>query len=173
VGDHAIAQLSDIHLRPDDTLGGLAHPRRNLIRAVELVAGAERRPDVVLLSGDVTDGGDEASYADLRAIVDHAFARTDAFVVYLPGNHDDRETFRRVLLDQEGDASPINQVLWHDGLRVIALDTTVPGEDGGMLADESVHFLESALDGRAPTVRCSPFTTHQFRRRSARSPASH
>ena len=66
-------------------------------------------------------------------------------VVYLPGNHDERSAFRRHLLDQDADSSPINQIHWIDGLRVVSLDSVVVGEEFGELDDETLSFLADAI----------------------------
>ena len=76
-------------------------------------------------------------------------AAAAADVIYLPGNHDDRAAFRRHLLDGTGDG-PINQVRWRNGLRIIALDSVIPGQDGGELGEESLSFLRAELTTPAP-----------------------
>ena len=47
------------------------------------------------------------------------------------GNHDDRATFRARLLDQEPSTGTVDRVHEVDGLRIITLDSTVPGEHHG------------------------------------------
>lgn len=122
-------------------------PRDNLVRGLGELAAAGLRPDVFLLTGDLTDTGDGACYDDLAAILAEAAAGCGASVIYLPGNHDDRAAFRRHLL---GDAvaapgAPLNQTHWRDGLRVIALDSTIPGEDGGRLDEATLGYLRAEL----------------------------
>jgi 3',5'-cyclic AMP phosphodiesterase CpdA len=155
-GKYVIVQISDIHLTtdgvlddPDGVLPDGIRPHDNLDRALEFVA-AEIQPDLYLLTGDLADGGDESCYRDLRDAIDAACSTSATTVTYLPGNHDRRAQFRRSLLDQEGTDGPINQVSWVGGLRVIALDSTVPGEGWGELSDESFDFLDDALSTSAP-----------------------
>jgi 3',5'-cyclic AMP phosphodiesterase CpdA len=73
-----------------------------------------------------------------------------ARVVWLPGNHDDRRAIRLHLLGEEPSDGPIDQVIWLDGLRVMALDTTVPGMDHGALSERQLAWLEQELATPAP-----------------------
>ena len=86
-----------------------------------------------------------------RSACANAANPSGASVIYLPGNHDDRGAFRRHLLGGSGSgSSPVNQTHWRDGLRIIALDSTVPGEDYGNLDDQSLGYLRSELARTAP-----------------------
>jgi 3',5'-cyclic AMP phosphodiesterase CpdA len=142
-------QISDVHLTTRESLPPGVQPRDNLLQGLRLLEAAGIRPDVVLLTGDLADRGEGACYDDLRGIVADTTSRSGASVIYVPGNHDDRETFRRHLIGAAGDG-PINQTHWHDGLRIIALDSTVPGEDHGVLDDQTLGYLTSELETPAP-----------------------
>jgi len=131
------------------TLPPGVRPRDNLVRTLGVLESSGLRPDVILLTGDLTNAGDAACYDDLRALVAAAAFASDATVIYLPGNHDDRAAFRRHLLDRDGDA-PVNQTHWRDGLRVIALDSVVPGHDHGVLDADALGYLRAELATPAP-----------------------
>lgn len=146
-GSYRLVQISDVHLTAAGTVGPGARPRDNLLRALDAVRAAGPEPDVFLLTGDLTDRGEGACYDDLAAIMKQAAGAAD--VVYLPGNHDDRATFRRHLLGSAGDR-PVNQVLWRGGLRIVTLDSVIPGQDGGELGGESLSFLRAVLAAPAP-----------------------
>jgi 3',5'-cyclic AMP phosphodiesterase CpdA len=146
---YLLVQISDIHLTTNGTLPPGVRPRDNLVRALGVLESSGMRPDVILLTGDLANSGDAACYDDLRALVAGSAKPSHATVVYLPGNHDDRPAFRRHLLDLDGDA-PVNQAHWHDGLRVIALDSIVPGHDHGALPDEALDYLRAELATPAP-----------------------
>lgn len=159
VRSYLLVQLSDIHL----TVSGIgphgARTRDNLLAALREAAAAGLRPDVFLLTGDLADAGEGPCYDDLAAILADAATASGASVVYLPGNHDDRAAFRRLLGDGAAagaggppvnQSAPVNQTHWRDGLRIIALDSTIPGEDGGALDDETLRYLRSELATPAP-----------------------
>lgn len=158
MGSHLLVQISDVHLTVSGMLWPGVRPRDNLVRGLERLESVGLRPGVFLLTGDLADAGDAACYDDLAAILGAAARRAGAGVVFLPGNHDDRAAFRRHLLGgaaggpasaSDGDG-PVNQTHWRDGLRVIALDSTVPGESGGDLADETLSYLRAELATPAP-----------------------
>ncbi len=145
MGHHLILQISDLHLTTSGSLPPGVRPRDNLMAGLELLADAGLRPDIYLLTGDLADAGDPECYQDLATIIDETARASSAMVVYVPGNHDLRPAFRRHLLGSEGGDRAINQVVWHDGLRLIALDSVIPNDDSGSLTDETLEFLRSAL----------------------------
>ena len=61
------------------------------------------------------------------------------------GNHDERGPFREGLLDEEPSDEPVHRVLHVGGLRVIALDTSVPGFHHGELDATSLAWLDEVL----------------------------
>jgi Icc protein len=148
VGSYLLVQLSDIHLTTSGIGPHGARTRDNLLAALRVAAAAGLRPDVFLLTGDLADAGEGPCYDDLAAILTDA-ARApgapEASVVYLPGNHDDRDEFRRLVSGDGGPGAPVNQTHWRDGLRIIALDSTIPGEDGGALDGQTLRYLRSEL----------------------------
>ena len=108
------AQLSDTHLD-----GGRS--RADRVRAVMASLAGGRAPlDVVLVTGDVADHGLPGEYEQARSLLTGPWP-----VLICPGNHDDRATFRRVLLGGEGDL-PINQVHRMTGAVFVLCDSTIP-----------------------------------------------
>lgn len=155
MGSYLLVQMSDIHLAGSGVGPHGVRTRDNLLRALRQVEAAGLKPDVFLLTGDLADAGEGPCYDDLAAILAGAAGVNRASVVYLPGNHDDRDAFRRHLLDDGVDGParpgvPVNQTHWRNGLRIIALDSTIPGEDGGALDDETLSYLRSELASPAP-----------------------
>lgn len=146
---HLLLQISDIHLSSREVLPPGVRPLDILLAGLAHIDDAGIRPDLYVLTGDLADAGESSCYEQLAEI----FATSPEPgrpVVYLPGNHDERGAFRRHLLGQAGQIGPIDQVRWHGGLRVVALDSTVPGEDFGSLAAESLDFLRAELATPAP-----------------------
>ena len=138
--DHSlrILHMSDTHLFGDDTLhygvvDTTAALRRVLDRAAEL-----DDVDVVVLSGDLSDDGSPASYRLLRELVDPWAAARSATVVYAMGNHDLRDGFEEVLGERRGVATV-------RGVRLIHLDSSVPGYGYGELDAASLQWLRGEL----------------------------
>jgi 3',5'-cyclic-AMP phosphodiesterase len=150
VAGHLLVQISDIHLTPDGDLPPGVRPRDNLLRSLEVLSASGIQPDVFMLTGDLADTGAGACYEDLAQIFATSAAEAGASVIFLPGNHDDRAEFRRHLLGTEALTTPINQVHWRGGLRIITLDSSIPGQAHGELDAETLAFLRSELATAAP-----------------------
>ncbi|MFI8594573.1 phosphodiesterase [Microbacterium sp. NPDC078428] len=149
---HRLVHLSDTHLRADgDRLYGTIDAGDRLARALAQLEASDARPDALIFTGDLADYGQAAAYDDLRAIVEPVAARLEAPVIWAMGNHDDRATFRARLSDDGAAATaPVDTVHEIDGLRVIVLDTTVPGHHHGELRDEQLEWLALELVVPAP-----------------------
>jgi Icc protein len=142
-----IAQLTDLHLRP---LGLPAYrvSETNMMteRAFDMVAALQPRPDVVLITGDMTDCGLESEYQLLRSLL----ARLPMPVFMIPGNHDRRDNLKKVFADWPtivADPDFIQFVVDDFPVRLIGLDTVIAGDSGGMLCDRRLDFLDAALNG--------------------------
>lgn len=99
--------------------------------------------DVVAITGDLVHEGTENDYQEFKALLG-ASIPDDVAVICCIGNHDDRETFRRVF--QPGaEAGPVHARLDLNGYRIIALDSTIPGSHHGELGDAEARWLESQL----------------------------
>jgi Icc protein len=145
---HHLLHLSDTHLRAgDDPLYGSIDSSARLGRALAQIAESGSTPDAIIFTGDLADHGEPEAYETLRALVDPWAARLGAPVIWVMGNHDDRASFRAGLLaDNAPDASaPVDSVYDIDGLRVIALDTSVPGHHHGEITDAQLEWLEVEL----------------------------
>jgi 3',5'-cyclic-AMP phosphodiesterase len=151
VSSYLLVQISDIHLTASGALLPGVNPRDNLVRALGLLDTTGIRPDVFLLTGDLADTGEGPCYDDLAGLLAEAASRSGASVIYVPGNHDKRGTFDRHLLSGSGDGDgPINQTHWRDGLRIIALDSTIPGQSHGSLDDQTLDYLRTEIKTAAP-----------------------
>lgn len=74
-----ILHLSDIHFGP---------PHRPDVAAGVVALAAERRPDLVVISGDLTIRAKAAEFAKARDFVDRIEAASGAATLTVPGNHD-------------------------------------------------------------------------------------
>jgi 3',5'-cyclic AMP phosphodiesterase CpdA len=63
----------------------------------------------------------------------------------LPGNHDDRSALRRCFGLQGAAGEPVQYVVDLDGLRILMLDSTIPGEDAGAFDEPRLDWLEARL----------------------------
>lgn len=154
-GAHAPAlrtllHLSDTHLLDGAALGGRYDTVGNLERTVERVRAMEPRPDAIVVTGDLTDLGEPAAYRELRGMLEPLAEEIGAALIWVAGNHDERPAMREHLLDEPGSQVPITAVHDLGGLRVIALDSTVPGWHHGELDPEQLAWLRAELVEPAP-----------------------
>jgi Icc protein len=149
--DHFLLHLSDTHLlasdgRLYDRVDAEAHLRQLL---AELEA-SEGRPEAIVFTGDLADRGEPGAYERLRELVEPVARRIGARVIWVMGNHDDREAFRAGLLGEQPSSRPVDRVYDINGLRVITLDSTVPGAHWGEVTSQQLDWLAEELSVRSP-----------------------
>ncbi|MBZ4485785.1 phosphodiesterase [Microbacterium sp. cx-55] len=155
-GEHPAAErvllhLSDTHLRaPGPLLFDRVDGERRLQRALDGIEASGVTPDGIVFTGDLVDLGEADAYTALRELVEPFAARLGAPVFWVMGNHDDRGAFRERLLDAPAEGTPIDRVDELDGLRLITLDTSVPGHHHGELRPEQLEWLSGVLASPAP-----------------------
>lgn len=145
-----IAQITDLHMRPDETpMSGVLKTRPYITAAVDALL--RLAPDLVVVTGDLTDVGSETEYRMLREELD----RLPMAVRLVPGNHDRRENLRAVF-EHHHYLPPTGLLHWvEDGfaVRVIGLDDVVPGSEYGFLDADSLQWLDETLaQSDKPTI---------------------
>lgn len=151
-----IAQLTDIHIgfAPGEEPEELNHSR---FRAtLERLCEGPNRPDMLVLTGDITDGGDVAS-----------FERTAAMLADVPfpvwpivGNHDTRESLLHAFPQvRPAEGGFLHYVVERHGLRIVLLDTIEPGRHGGAFCEARRAWLTARLD-EAPDTPTLIFMHH-------------
>jgi Icc protein len=142
----SLVQLSDPHIGADWAEGD---PTSRLAAAVDAVL-AVGRPDAVLVSGDLADHGSDAEYEVVRELL----APLRAQVHVVAGNHDDRAVLRRHFDLPGTDGEPVQYSTDLGPLRLVVIDTTIPGEDPGALDSDRLEWLDAELAAAqdAPTI---------------------
>lgn len=148
-----IGQLSDLHVRPQGVLyQGAVDSNQALNDAIDHVLGIDRRPDLVLVTGDIADEGRPEEYAVARALL----ARLPMPYLVIPGNHDHRENFRSAFADHAylPKTGPLHYCVDHYPVRFIGLDSCVPGLHHGHVDEQGLAWLGETLDSNPtqPTV---------------------
>jgi 3',5'-cyclic AMP phosphodiesterase CpdA len=147
-GGMLVAQISDCHIMdPDEPFADRVDSAAGLRRAVATVASLEVAPDLVVLTGDLVNDGTSSQYDHLVELL----GGLRSPILPLPGNHDDRQELRARfpdVLPGGGPDDPIDFVHDIGELRIVALDTTIPGRHDGVLTDAQVEWLDAQLSAR-------------------------
>jgi Icc protein len=147
----SILHLSDTHLLAGDRrLGGAYDSTGGVVAALDAAVRTGIRPDAIVLTGDLTDLGEPDAYRRLRDLVEPVAAQLGAPIVWVAGNHDERPAMREGLFDSPGSEDPLTSVHDLDGLRLVALDSTVPGWHHGDIDAAQLDWLAGVLGEPAP-----------------------
>lgn len=150
-----IAQISDTHMLPPGQIAyGIFDTAEMLASAVVALNAA--KPDVVIHTGDFAHHGAPEAYALAREIL----AGLEAPYYAIPGNHDMRANMRTAFKDAAWMPTPdqpdafIHFVVDEGPVRILALDSMIPGATEGELCAERLAWLEARLDEERdrPTV---------------------
>lgn len=154
-----IAQISDPHITsPGETGFHGGDAVAAVDRCVDRLLSLPRQPDAVLGTGDLTADGEPAEYAALRERLD----RLPMPVYLVPGNHDRRGPLREAFAHHgywpaEGDF--LHYAVDAHPLRLIGLDTVIPGATGGLMCAARIDWLDRCL-GAAPDRPTLVFMHH-------------
>jgi Icc protein len=149
--NHFLLHISDTHLLAGGgRLYGRVPSEQHLHRLFDEFEASGARPDAIVFTGDLADRGEPDAYRRLRAIVEPVADDLGAKLVWVMGNHDERRAFRAGLLDEPASDDPVDAVVDLDGLRIVTLDTTVPGHHHGAVSDEQLAWLRGVLSTPAP-----------------------
>ena len=144
-----IVQLTDLHIREP---GQLAYGRINtapyLERSIQAVRSLRQRPDALVITGDLTDFGRPTEYAHLRALL----SELEQPYFLLPGNHDDRTNLRAAFPEHDylGTTGFVQYGVDIGAVHLVGLDTSEPGQSGGVLCAERLAWLDQHLAGQDP-----------------------
>ena len=143
---HVVAHLSDLHLLAGDARQyGAINTVERFTRALDRLSRLDPPPRALVFTGDLADRGEPEAYATLRSLVEKAAGDLGAEIVWCMGNHDDRAAFAAGLYDAEPTDAPQDRLYDVDGLRIVALDTSVPGWHHGELTDDQLSWLIDVL----------------------------
>lgn len=146
-----IVHISDTHLLAGNRpLGGAYDTATGLAATLDAVRRTGIRPDAIVFTGDLTDLGEPEAYRALRDTVEPFAADLGAPVVWVAGNHDERPAMRAALLDAAPSEQPLTGVWDLGGLRLVALDSSVPGWHHGDLDAAQLAWLGEVLAEPAP-----------------------
>lgn len=148
-----IVHFTDLHVLKNPPSGETAirDNVERLQRTIDAICQLRPRPDVALITGDLSHDGDVRDYEFCRSIL----ARLPCPYFMVPGNHDNRAIMRAVFPIEcerfdsrfyqfECDAFP---------LRIVGIDTLTEGEVGGGLCTHRLEWIgQTLMRSRKPTL---------------------
>jgi Icc protein len=143
---HVIAHLSDTHvLGGKRKLFSAVDVKRNLDLVIERLRSGDQAIDALVFTGDIADIAEPEAYRWIRHRVEPVAAELGAELVWVMGNHDERASFARELFGEDDTDRPQDRVYDVSGLRIISLDTSVPGYHHGAITDAQLEWLSAEL----------------------------
>lgn len=133
-----ILHISDLHTTSPNFI---AEWGETVVRNVRSL-----NPDVVVVTGDLTDNGHVHEYDTAKAWVDRFDADN---VLLVPGNHDARNMGYRVFKEMFGTRMPFFE---NDRIVVLGIDSTEPDLDDGHVGREKYDFIREKL-GRTDRLK--------------------
>lgn len=134
-----VAQVTDTHLfaTADECLLGV-NTADSCQTVLDWIRGLERQPDLLLLTGDLSQDGSAASYERLQGLL----APLGIPAYWLPGNHD-----RPAVMAQVFHQPPISaqKSIFCQGWQLLLLDSSVPDKVHGVLTPETLDWLDREL----------------------------
>ncbi|MEX2196852.1 MAG: metallophosphoesterase [Thermoleophilaceae bacterium] len=127
-----IAQLSDLHC-------GSPHFVPTLLERA-IVEINELAPDLVIVSGDLTNEGFRQEFQTARDYLDRVECE---HMIVIPGNHDARNVGYVHFEDLFGDRRAATTV---EGVSVVAVDSTEPDLDHGTIGRGRYGWIEESFD---------------------------
>jgi 3',5'-cyclic-AMP phosphodiesterase len=141
-----ICQLTDLHVRPvGKPVNRLVETNLFTERAFRAVSRLSPRPDIVVITGDLTESGLDTEYGNVAWLL-RKWLPMPVFVI--PGNHDRRAPFRQAFQHLPGvttDPHYVQYAVEDYAVRLVMLDTLVAGAAHGELGTEQLEFLDRTL----------------------------
>lgn len=148
-----IVQITDCHVvEPGAMMADRVDSAAALRRVLAAIAMLEPRPDLLVATGDLVNDGRPEQYDHLQALL----GDVDIPLVVVPGNHDDRTELRARFpgLPAGGPDEPIDHTVELGDLRLVFLDTQIPGAVGGHLTAAQCDWIDTVLTAEPdrPTI---------------------
>lgn len=141
-----IAHISDTHILAPASDHPAARLRADSLR--RCIADINRQqPDAVIFTGDTVQHGQPEEYAHLRELL----APLEAPLYLIPGNRDDNAALRSAFSDQSylpEVGGFLHYAVDDHAVRLVAIDSTLPGERMGVLCPARQAWLDAVLSDR-------------------------
>jgi 3',5'-cyclic AMP phosphodiesterase CpdA len=144
--NHVLVHVTDPHYVAEGLLYGEMDPQLGLVEVLDAIEASGIDPQAIIFSGDLTDKGKVEAYRQLRTICEAYANRMGTRIIWAMGNHDERTNFQRFMLDEEPQPGPVDRRYDLGGLRVLVLDSSIPGFHHGEIGEDQLRWLADELE---------------------------
>ena len=143
-----IAQITDLHLKAQDK--GRCQNISRLRAVLSDLKARRKKPDLILVTGDLSEGGQAASYEALKA----ELSSVDIPFYLAMGNHDHPEALAACFPQAKFQDGFLQDCVEGYPLRLIILDTTDSERHGGAFCERRADWLgrELSQQPQRPTL---------------------
>ena len=148
--DHVLLHLSDTHLiAGEERLYGAVDADTRLRRLLDRIEAARIIPSALVFTGDLVDAGEPAPTASCGRWSSRSRPGSGA---RSSGSWETTTTAWRCgsICSASPRPGTLDRVFMVEGLRIVALDTSVPGHHHGEVSDAQLAWLGQVLDVPAP-----------------------
>ena len=134
-----LLQITDTHLFADTTKSLVGINTYNSLKAIiQQINQSGEQPDLIILTGDLSQDGSTDSYEHLLA----QFKIFNCPIYWILGNHDSAIALNQILTPSYFNNDKIIDL---DSWKIILLNTHIPGKVSGDLADDQLELLQRSL----------------------------
>ncbi len=134
-----LVQITDSHLggQPGEELLGM-DTDQSLAHVIDLIEAERPSAELLLATGDISNGGSPASYLRFQQLTGHLAPH----ILWLPGNHDALPAMQQTFAGDPALGRNIEVGNW----QIIMLNSATPGEVGGNFSAGELEFLQHCLE---------------------------
>ena len=149
----SFVHLSDPHLResPEIKVNGVK-PYNRLEDTLESINQLQYKPKFVIITGDLSQNGTKQGYQQLKKYTEK-LEKQNISTLLTFGNNDKMENYKQVFQTPKK-TNTLNYEKTINDIRVIVLDSSVPGKKTGYFTGDQLKWLDEVLldNPEQPTV---------------------
>ena len=136
-----LIQLTDIHLTSRTSTICGRDPKKNFLKAIDHALVNHPNAEALFITGDLSDYGDREDYLFLRSHIKQLPIPVHLCI----GNHDDRNTFKKVFPTLTDEKGFIQNVIELSAATALTLDTLKENSHAGEFCAQRMSWLKKQL----------------------------
>jgi Icc protein len=145
IATHRVAHVSDSHFTSSGFMHGTVRAAATYSGALAALEGTGIPIDALVHTGDIADEGEADAYRAATTVTEETTQRTGWPVLWAVGNHDVRPAMATGILREPSTEAPLDRAFEVRGLRLVTIDTSIPGHVEGGIDESQVEWLRGVL----------------------------